>query len=40
MRLRRDLTLIGALLAVTLLGGAPAQAARDPLTAPTLLWKS
>jgi hypothetical protein len=40
MRLRRDLTLIAALLAVTLLGGAQAQAARDPVTAPTLLWKT
>ena len=40
MRLRRDLTLIGALLALTLLGGAQAQAARDPVTAPTLLWKT
>lgn len=40
MRLRRDLTLIGALLALTLLGGEQAQAARDPLTAPNLLWKT
>ena len=40
MRLRRCLTLTGALLALTLLGGAQAQAARDPLTAPTLLWKT
>jgi hypothetical protein len=40
MSLRRDLTLVGALLALTLLGGAQAQAARDPVTAPTLLWKT
>jgi hypothetical protein len=40
MRLRRDLTLIGAVLAFTLLGGAQAQAARDPLTAPSLLWRT
>jgi hypothetical protein len=40
MRLCRDLTLIGGLLALTLLGGAQAQAARDPLTAPNLLWRT
>lgn len=40
MRLRRDLTLVGVLLALSLLGGTQAQAARDPVTAPTLLWKT
>jgi hypothetical protein len=40
MRLRRDLTLIGVLLALSLQGGVQAQAARAPVTAPTLLWKT
>jgi hypothetical protein len=40
MRLRRDLTLIGVLLALSLQGGAQARAARAPVTAPTLLWKT
>jgi hypothetical protein len=40
MRLRRALTLTGALLALTLLGGAQAEAARDRVNPPTLLWKT